>query len=128
MAVLHRSLLTWFLCLIFFIMLVLRLDEKILINWFMVFIPMWLFDVIIVIFIVFHMITHCKSGHDRNEQTMGRKVRCLISAILKIAFQVLMCVRLQYAKNMPLYYVFIPLWLLLGEVTIDVFRSLVVQR
>ena len=128
MAVLHRSLFTWFICLVFFILLVLRLDEKAVLNWFIIFIPMWLFDTIILVYIVFHMITHCKSGHDRNEQTMPRKIRCLLSVILKLAFQLLMCIRLEYHPDMPLYYVLIPLWLLLLDVTVDVFVGLIVHR
>lgn len=132
MAVLHRSLLTWVLCLIFFILLVLRLDDKLVGNWFIVFIPMWLFDIIIIAFIVFHMITHCKTGHDRNDQTMGRKVCCLLSVLLKVAFQLLLCIKLQYYEDLALYYVFIPLWLLLLEASGDIFVlhivSLMVDR
>ena len=128
MAVLHRTLFTWMMSLIFFIMLVLKMDEKVNMTWFIVFIPMWFFDLCIIIYIVIHMITHCRSGHDRNEQSMAMKAKSLISIFLKIAFQILLCVKLDYVPEIPLYYVFIPLWILLVELIVDVFRRLVVNR
>jgi hypothetical protein len=65
MAVLHRALFTWFNLLIFLILLVLRLDQRIQWNWFIVFIPMWLYDNILLIYIAFNMILFCKNAHDR---------------------------------------------------------------
>lgn len=73
MAVLHRALFTWFNILIFLILLVLRLDQRIQWNWFIVFIPMWLYDNNLLIYIVFNMISHCKNGHDR-VSSLRRKV------------------------------------------------------
>lgn len=65
MAVLHRALFTWFNLLIFLILLVLRLDQRIQWNWFIVFIPMWLYDNILLIYVTFNMILFCKNAHDR---------------------------------------------------------------
>lgn len=79
MAVLHRALFTWFNLLIFLILLVLRLDHRIQWNWFIVFIPMWLYDSILLIYILFNMISHCKNGHDR-ASSLRRKVRYTKSA------------------------------------------------
>lgn len=73
MAVLHRALFTWFNLLIFLILLVLRLDLRIQWNWFIVFIPMWLYDNILLIYIIFNMISHCKNGLDR-ASSLKRKV------------------------------------------------------
>ncbi|XP_076178907.1 transmembrane protein 60 [Ptiloglossa arizonensis] len=61
MAVVHRALFTWFILLIFLILLDLRLDQRIQWNWFIVFIPMWLYDHILLIYRVFNMISHCKN-------------------------------------------------------------------
>lgn len=62
MAVLQRALFTWFNLLIFLILLVIRLDQRIQWNWFIVFIPMWLYDQILLIYIVFNMVSHFKNG------------------------------------------------------------------
>ena len=61
MAVLHRALCTWFVCLIFLILLVLRLDERTRWSWFIVFIPMWLYDGILIVYLAFEMITYCRA-------------------------------------------------------------------
>lgn len=82
MAVLHRALYTWFNILIFLILLVLRLDQRIQWNWFIVFIPMWLYDNILLTYVVFNMISHCKNGHDRIN-TLRRKVFLYCNSVLK---------------------------------------------
>ena len=61
MAVLHRALCTWFVCLIFLILLVLRLDERTRWSWFIVFIPMWLYDGFLIVYLTFEMITYCRA-------------------------------------------------------------------
>ena len=76
MAVLHRALCTWFVCLIFLILLVLRLDERTRWSWFIVFIPMWIYDAVLLIYLLINLITHCKHRHDneRSWRTMYRKI------------------------------------------------------
>ena len=88
MAVLHRVLFTWFILLVFAILLVLRLDDKAIWNWFIIFIPLWIFDALLGIYVVFHMVTHCKNGHDRGDLTMPRKIAYLVGLLLKATFQV----------------------------------------
>ena len=87
MAVLHRALFTWFILLVFVILLVLRLDGKAIWNWFIIFIPLWIFDALLGIYVVFHMVTHCKNGHDRGDLTMPRKIAYLAGLLLKSTFQ-----------------------------------------
>ena len=127
MAVNHRALFTWFMLLVFLILLVLRLDQKAIWNWFIIFIPMWLFDGIIIVYILFYMITHCKTGWDRAEVSMVKKVWFLTAMILKLAFQVMLCLRLEYFPNFPLYYIMIPMWILLCAVCVDIFRTLILR-
>ena len=74
MAVLHRALCTWFICLIFLILLVLRLDERTRWSWFIVFIPMWLYDSILLLYLTFNLVRHCKRPHNRNFKSMRRKI------------------------------------------------------
>lgn len=125
MAVVHRALFTWFLLLVFLILLVLRLDEKTSWNWFIVFIPMWIFDSIMLIYVVLKIITHCRNGHDNWWLTMNRKLWCLGGVFLKITFQASLCAKLEYHKELPLYYVFIPLWSVLIGLFIDVLKDLI---
>ena len=126
MAVLsHRALFTWFLLLVFLILLVLRLDGKTSWNWFIVFIPMWLFDSIMLIYVTLKIITHCKNGHDSWWITMHRKIWYLVAVFLKLTFQATLCAKLEYQKNIALYYAFIPLWIVLIGVCVDVLKDLI---
>ena len=127
MAILHRSLLSWMVFLVFIIFLVLRLEKKVEWRWFIVFIPMWLFDGMVLIYVVFHMITHLKNNYDRYDTSMPRKVYFLIAILLKLTFQVLLCIRLDYVTAVSLYYVMIPFWILIVGLIVDIFRSLIPQ-
>lgn len=121
MALLHKALFTWFIVLVFLVLLVLRLDERVSWNWFLIFIPLWVFDGVCIIYIVINMIMHCKNDYDRNEagMSMKRKIWFIVTALLKIIFQILVCLKLQY-YNLTLYYVLIPFWALIIGVIIDI--------
>lgn len=127
MAVLHRALCTWFICLIFLILLVLRLDERIWWSWFIVFIPMWLYDTILLLFLTFKLVTHCKRHQNRTFKSMRRKIWNLACAILKLVAQIMLCLKLDFEQKedsnfkLPLYYVMIPVWIVLPVTVIDVF-------
>lgn len=129
MAVLHRALITWFLALIFLILLVIRLDQKSNWNWFIVFIPMWIFDGTVLIYSIFFMINRCKSMRNSsrggsNSLSMTSKQYCTLvikrrlyyvaGILLKMTTQILLCLKLEIPSlNIPLYYVFMPLWVIL---------------
>lgn len=131
MAVYHRALFTWFVVLIFLILLVLRLDDQIRWSYFIVFIPMWLYDSILFLYLVFHMMTHCKNGHDGTPMrvSMRRKIWYLNGLEMKLAFQIMLCLKLDneakresasYVQDfIPLYYLMIPLWILVPATVID---------
>ena len=53
---------------------VLRLDERTRWSWFIVFIPMWIYDSILILYLVFHIVTHCKNGQERSLRSMRRKI------------------------------------------------------
>ncbi|NWX37528.1 TMM60 protein, partial [Notiomystis cincta] len=115
MSLAQRVLLTWLFTLLFLIMLVLKLDEKAPWNWFLIFIPVWIFDTILLVMLIVKMAGRCKSGFDpRNgSQSMKKKVWYLIAMLLKLAFCLALCAKLQRFTTMKLAYVFIPLWALL---------------
>ncbi|XP_001507180.1 transmembrane protein 60 [Ornithorhynchus anatinus] len=120
MSLAQRVLLTWLFTLLFLIMLVLKLDEKAPWNWFLIFIPVWIFDTILLVMLIVKMAGRCKSGYDpRNgSQNIKKKAWYLLAMLLKLAFCLALCAKLEQFANMKLSYVFIPLWaLLVGGMT-----------
>ena len=128
MAVLQRALFTWFICLMFLILLALRLDKRIRWSWFIVFIPLWLYDLILLVYLVFSMINHCRnsSGRERFQKTIIRKIWYICFIVLQlIAAQIMLCIKLDdNGIDIPLFYVMIPIWIILSTSTIAVFQSL----
>jgi len=130
MAVLHRALCTWFICLIFLILLVLRLDKRTRWSWFIVFIPMWLYDFILLSYLSFSLITHCKRQNNRSFKSMRRKIWNLTCAILKLVAQIMLCLKLDFENtenndfHLPLYFVMIPVWIVLPVTVVDVFWTM----
>ncbi|KFP29110.1 Transmembrane protein 60 [Colius striatus] len=115
MSLAQRVLLTWLFTLLFLIMLVLKLDEKAPWNWFLIFIPVWIFDTILLVMLIVKMAGRCKSGFDpRNgSPNIKKKAWYLVAMLLKLAFCLALCAKLQRFTAMKLAYVFIPLWALL---------------
>ncbi|XP_074649871.1 transmembrane protein 60-like [Tubulanus polymorphus] len=125
MAVLHRALFSWFIALVFIILLALRLDSKVPWNWFIIFTPLWIFDAIISFYLLFKLISHYRNGYDSTDLSIKRKIWFLIALFLKLTFQVLLCIRQEYfPAKIELYYVMIPIWILLIGSIGDVFTSL----
>ncbi|CAI5785160.1 transmembrane protein 60 [Lacerta agilis] len=115
MSLAQRVLLTWLFTLLFLIMLVLKLDEKAPWNWFLIFIPVWIFDTILLVMIIVKMARRCKSGYDpRNgSRHLKKKAWYLVAMLLKLAFCLALCAKLEQLAEIKLAYVFIPFWVLL---------------
>lgn len=140
MAMLHRALFTWFLLLVFLILLALRLDQRTKWNWFIVFIPMWFYDAILLIYISIHMINECRTAVARAGGSHNRTARQRISAffqrvwplsvvILKMAFMVALCLKLENPDAyIHSYHVLLPLWTLLMGLCGNVLHCLVLQH
>ena len=126
MAVLHRALFTWFICLMFLILLALRLDKRVRWSWFIVFIPLWLYDTILLVYLVVSLISQCRSGRDRHRNNIIRKVWVIVFIVFQlIAAQIMLCIKLDdNGIDIPLFYVMIPVWVILSSSTIAVFQSL----
>ena len=125
MAVLHRALFTWFICLMFLILLALRLDKRVRWSWFIVFIPLWLYDTILLIYLVFSMISHCRNSRDRFQKTIIRKIWNIFIVFQLIAAQILVALKLDdNGIDIPLFFVMIPCWVILSSSSIAVFQSL----
>lgn len=115
----HRALFTWFLLLVFFVLLCLRLESRIYWNWFIIFLPMWNYDAILLVYALFNIVIHCK--HDIRTLAKNKNNLFVLIVILKIAAQIIICLKLEYASlNLSVYHVLIPIWLLLPVMIIDV--------
>lgn len=126
MAVLHRALFTWFILLVFLILLVLRLDARIQWNWFIVFIPLWFYDCILLIYVFFNMMSQCKNGRDRFSTSVQRKLWYLSAIVLKMGSQMTCCLKLENPViHISAFYVMAPIWILLPLLITDVFFSLI---
>jgi hypothetical protein len=111
MGFVQRALFTWFILLVFLILLCLRLELRITWNWFIVFIPFWLYDTILIIWVIIEIIKLKSRSIDRFLPC--RNYQYYLSGILlKIAAQIMLCLKLEY-NYMHLYVVMIPIWILL---------------
>lgn len=115
MSLAQRVLLTWIFTLIFLIMLVLKLDGKIVWNWFLIFLPVWTFDLILLLMLIVKMAGRCKPGFDpRNgAENLKKRVWYLVAMLLKLAFCLMLCAKLQNLMDILVSSVCTPLWALL---------------
>ncbi|XP_014240068.1 transmembrane protein 60 [Cimex lectularius] len=126
MAVLHRALFTWFVLLVFLVLLVLRLDSRIQWNWFIVFIPLWFYDSILMIYVFFNMMSYCRNSVDRLPNSVQRKLWYLLAILLKLISIIILCLKLEnIISNIPTVYIMIPIWILMPFMISDVFMSLI---
>lgn len=117
MAVIHQALLTWFLLAIFVVLLIIKLDEKADVNWFIVFTPMYFFDIKLLTFLMFKLVSNTRR---RNGPTVSlieicRKRGVFLSCLVfKFLFQIMLCLKLQYfQESIPWFIVMSPFWALM---------------
>lgn len=56
MGFIQRALFTWFITVAFLILLCLRLESRIMWSYFIIFIPFWFYDVILIIWMILELI------------------------------------------------------------------------
>ena len=113
MAVIHRALVTWFLVFLFLIFLIFKLDGRFEWNWFVVFTPMWIFDLKLATFLMVKIFQNSRrrNGPIENISVLLRKrFVYLASVIFKLVFQSLLCLKLQYYSSLSIYIVMTPFW------------------
>ena len=122
MALAHKVVITALFNLIFLIFVGLKLDHKVDWNWFVVFIPLWVFDVMLLAVLILRVVSHCRIGTEmQNDTTLWGKLWYLSVIFLKFTFQIMICVRLQVLTALPLYYVMIPIWLFFSSSVVRLF-------
>lgn len=125
MSLAQRVLLSWIFALMFLIMLVLKLDSKIQWNWFLIFLPVWTFDTFLILMLVVKMAGRCKSDFDPREaeQSLARRLWYPTALLLKLAFCLTLCSRLERLTDMWVSVVCAPLWVLLGGALVELGHS-----
>lgn len=122
MAKVHGILALWCVVLVFLICLVVRLHKQNSWYWFIVFIPLFFFDLSLMLFALLRVALHWKRGYDTNGVSLKRKFWFLSLVATKLTFLVVLCARLESIITVKYYYVFIPLWLFLlglaGDATV----------
>lgn len=110
-----RVLSSWIFCLVFLVFLLLKIDDKITWNWFIVLIPMWIYDVITLIYSAVGLAVGSGRFESRTTRTVGkgRHIWNITASILKSLFQALLCTYMEYDAGLKPSFILITLWLLL---------------
>ena len=101
---------------VFLILCVVQLDRRTKWLWHLVFIPLWILDAVVITALVVLIIMHFKSGRNPYPDiNLGkrRKIWLLYLTLLKLAFLLALCARLDGLTDAAYVQIFIPLWLLL---------------
>ena len=126
MSVLHRALFTWFTLLVFLILLVLRVDNRTQWNWFVVFIPVWIFNAIILNYSVIDTVSFCKSRRFNRHVDVSMNLYLVTMIVLKLAFEIMLCLKLEYPSiNLSTVYIVLPLWIILPVLALHIFMTLI---
>lgn len=112
MTLAHRALFTWFIVLVFLILLCLRLDPRTTWNWFVTFTPLWFFDCILIIYVLIKFIRKWRNLNRLTDLLYLYKWN-IGGVLLTITSQVMICMTLEYPHQIPIYVTMAPLMLLL---------------
>lgn len=124
----HRALFTWFILLVFSILLCLRLESRTHWNWFLIFVPMWIYDLILLIDALFNIFIRCRLDSWKN-LFKNKNILLVVVVFLKIAGQILVCLKLEYKiLILQIYHVLLPFWLLLSILFVDVSMTLFTNK
>merc|ERR1712055_264712 len=64
---------------------------------------------------------HCRTSHDRFQRSILRKLWYIFLVVLQQAAQIMLCIKLENIGNLSLFYVMVPVWIILSASTVDVF-------
>ena len=128
MTLVHRCLFTWFIILVFAIFLCLRLESRTQWNFFIVFIPLWIFDVILIIYVIIKIVTKWRNL-TRLKELLIEYQWYIGTVLLKIAAEIMICLKIEYPQlELSIYVTMIPIWILLPSITVYIFVDLIKQK
>lgn len=84
-------------------------------NWFLIFLPVWVFDGILILMLAIKMAGRCKPGYDPRNGSPDLRLRTwyLAAMLLKLGFCLTLCAKLEKLADVKLTFVCIPLWTML---------------
>ena len=122
MAIIQKSIATWALLSFFCSFIVIKLEGKSNMNWFLVFMPIWIFNSLLSVFGLIKLFQQSRRNSlpiNQDNLLIIKKELIVISCIfLKSLFEVLLCLKLQYYSSLSLFLVMTPLWILLTIITV----------
>lgn len=91
----------------------------------MVLIPLWIYDGILIIYIIIKIIRKWINLSRIKELLIGYQWY-ILAVFLKIAAQIMICLKLEYVElNIRIYFIFLPIWILLPCTIIYVFSTII---
>lgn len=128
MTLVQRALFTWFVVLVFCIFLCLRLEQHTQWNYFIVFIPLWIFDAILLIHVIIKIITKWRNL-TRLKELLIFYQWYIAAVLLKILTQVMICLKIEYQQmQLPIYVTMAPISILLLSTIIYVFANFIQNK
>jgi len=120
---LNCRLLLSFICLsVFLISITLKINQTWShISWILIFIPIWIFNSISLCIIIY--LTVFKKWFRNNEKIL-QIIYYLFSLLSSCAFEILLCVKLQYQQEMSYWIIFLPLWIFLFLICIIIAKEM----
>lgn len=130
MSLAQRVLLSYIVTLVFLIMVVLKLDGKVQWNWFLIFLPVWVVDGIIILMLAVKMADRCKPGYDQRHGSPDLRLGSwyLTATLLELAFCLTLCAKLERLADVKLSVVCIPLWTVLLGALVELGMNIFPER
>lgn len=128
MTLVQRALFTWFVVLVFCIFLCLRLEVHTQWNYFIVFIPLWVFDAILLIHVIIKIITKWRNL-TRLKEILIFYQWYIAAVLLKILTQVMICLKIEYPQfQISIYLTTAPVLILFPSMLIYVFANFIKNK
>ena len=119
-----RVLALWSVILITTVFIVVRADNESQWNYFVIFVPVLVYDGILMLVVVSRIVRHSRRRFHDNEQSVKRKFWFLLLLVLNFIFICLLSSKLDTHVSFSWHYIFMVLWLLLLLVLADTTRYL----
>lgn len=99
-------------------------------NWFLIFLPVWVFDGILLLMLTIKMAGRCKPGFDPRNGSPDLRLRAwyLAAMLLKLAFCLTLCAKLEKLAEVKLTLVCIPLWAMLLGALVELGLNIFPER
>lgn len=99
-------------------------------NWFLIFLPVWVFDGILILMLAIKMAGRCKPGYDPRNGSPDLRLRSwyLTAMLLKLGFCLTLCAKLERLADVKLTFVCIPLWTMLMGALVELGLNIFPER